>query len=149
MDSNTNRISLIANHLGASKKIEKVVAQGMPPPIGPFSPAIKVSANANLIFVSGQLGTPEGSDKLPDCVVEQTRNTMKNIEKILKAGNSSFDNIVKAVVYLTDMANFAQVNEEYAKWFTSGVFPARVCFAVKTLPREAKVEIECIAVENA
>ena len=70
---------------------------------------------------------------------------MKNIEVVLKEGKSSFASIVKATIYLTDMADYAKVNEEYAKFF-KGDFPARTCVAVKGLPKNAKVEIECIAV---
>jgi len=130
------------------KNLETIVVKGIAPPIGPFVPAKKVKAGANLIYVSGQLGVDTNTGNLPDCVVEQTRNAMGNVEKILKAANSSFDNVIKAIVYLTDMDHFGKVNEEYAKWFKSGVFPARVCFAAKGLPRGAKVEVEVIAVED-
>jgi len=143
-----SRLALIKNQLGGNKNLETVVIKDSPPPIGPFVPAKKVKSGANLVYVSGQVGVDPKTNELPDCVIEQARNAMASIEKILKASNSSFDNIFKAVVYLTDMSNFAKVNEEYAKWFKSGNYPARVCFAVQGLPRGAKVEIEVIAVEN-
>ncbi len=143
-----NRISLVANQLGASKHLETVIVKDAAPPIGPFVPAKKIKAGANLIYVSGQVGADPKTNEMPTCVVEQARNAMANVEKILKASNSSFESVAKAVVYLTDMANFAKVNEEYAKWFKSGVFPARVCFAANGLPRGALVEVEVIAVEE-
>jgi len=82
-----------------------------------------------------------------DDVREQTRQCLDNSGKILKASNSSFENVVKAIVYLDDMANYAAVNEEYLKYFQKDP-PARVCVAVKALPRNAKVEIELTAVSN-
>jgi len=143
-----SRISLLKNQLSGSKKLETVVIKDSSPPIGPFVPAKKVKAGANLVYVSGQVGIDSKTNELPDCVVEQARNAMASVEKILKASNSSFENVFKAIVYLTDMGNFAKVNEEYARWFKSGNYPARVCFAVQGLPRGAKVEIEVIAVED-
>ena len=143
-----NRLTLVANQLGASKYLETVIVKDAAPPIGPFVPAKKVKAGANLIYVSGQVGVDPKTNALPDCVVEQTRNAMASVEKILKASNSSFESVAKAIVYLTDMDNFAKVNEEYAKWFKGGNVPARVCFAAKGLPRGAKVEVEVIAVEE-
>lgn len=66
---------------------------------------------------------------------------------LLKAANSDFDNVVKCIVYLTDMADFAKVNEAYAKFYNTE-FPARVCIAVHQLPKNALVEIEAIAVQK-
>lgn len=72
---------------------------------------------------------------------------MKNIGTLLHAANSSFKNVVKCIVYLVDMGDFAKVNEVYAKSF-EGEYPARVCIAVKQLPKNGLVEIEVIAVQN-
>jgi len=90
---------------------------------------------------------PKTGNLVSDDVVEQTQRCMQNLDAVLKAANSSFDNVVKAIVYLTDMADFAKVNEEYAKYFTKDP-PARVCYAVKGLPKNARVEIEFVACSN-
>jgi len=72
---------------------------------------------------------------------------MTNLKNMLTRCGSHFGNVVKAVVYLNDMGNFGALNEEYSKYFKNGNFPARTCIAVKTLPRNALVEIDVIAVE--
>ena len=149
MNTNSSRFILLANHLNGSKKLETIVVKDGAPPIGPYVAARKVKADANLIYASGQIGADAKTNIIPDCVVEQTKNVMQNLEKILKASNSSFSNAVKATVFLADMNDFNKVNQEYAKWFKDEAYPARVCFSVKGLPRGAKVEIDIIAVEES
>ena len=86
-------------------------------------------------------------------MTEQTSQCLRNVGELLKGANSSYANVIKSTVYLVDMDDFAKVNTEYAKFFTSD-YPARTCIAVKTLPKngkysiklKAKVEIECIAI---
>ncbi|HHX19561.1 MAG TPA: RidA family protein [Clostridiaceae bacterium] len=113
-----------------------------PAAIGPYSQAI--AAN-NLLFVSGQLGIEASTGEMPDCVIEQTKLALKNLDAILKKAGCGPENVLKTTVLLDDMANFGIVNELYGQYFVSP-YPARACFAVKQLPKNAKVEIECIAI---
>lgn len=113
-----------------------------PGAIGPYSQAVKAG---NFIYVSGQLPINAKTGEMPEDIKEQTRQSIENIKAILKEAGASLDNVVKSTVYLDDMANFAPMNEVYAEYFNGGVYPARAAFAVKELPKKAKVEIEVVA----
>ena len=116
-----------------------------PAAIGPYSQAI--SSGAGLVFVSGQLPIDPAKGAFPEGgVKEQTRQSLTNAASILEAAGLSLKNVVKTTVFLADMADFAAMNEVYAQFF-SAPFPARSAVAVKTLPKGALVEIECIAAE--
>ena len=116
-----------------------------PAAIGPYSQAI--SSGAGLVFVSGQLPIDPATGAFPEGgVKEQTRQSLTNTASILEAAGLSLKNVVKTTVFLADMADFAAMNEVYAQLF-SAPFPARSAVAVKTLPKGALVEIECIAAE--
>ena len=116
-----------------------------PAAIGPYSQAI--SSGAGLVFVSGQLPINPATGAFPEGgVKEQTRQSLTNAASILEAAGLSLKNVVKTTVFLADMADFAAMNEVYAQLF-SAPFPARSAVAVKTLPKGALVEIECIAAE--
>lgn len=120
------------------KEIHSDVA---PKAIGPYAQA--VAANG-LVFVSGQLGVDGATGEMPNDVEGQTKLALKNLDAILKEAGSKPELVVKTTVLLADMADFGAVNDLYAEYFPSP-FPARACFAVKQLPKSAKVEIECIA----
>ena len=113
-----------------------------PAAIGPYSQAVKAG---NLLFVSGQIpidpatGAFAGED-----IVTQTRQSLNNVQAILEEAGYTLADVVKATVLLADMADFAAMNTVYAQFFTTNC-PARAAFAVKELPRGAKVEIEVIA----
>ena len=113
-----------------------------PAAIGPYSQAVKAG---NLLFVSGQIpidpatGVFAGED-----ITTQTRQSLTNVKAILEEAGYSLSDVVKATVLLSDMADFAAMNAVYAEFFTENC-PARAAFAVKELPRGAKVEIEVIA----
>ena len=113
----------------------------LPKAAGPYSPAI---AAAGLLFVSGQLGIDAQSGLMPDSVEDQARLALANLDTLLKAAGRGPEDVLKTTVLLTDMADFAAVNQIYGAYFPSP-YPARACFAVKALPGGAKVEIECIA----
>ena len=116
-----------------------------PAAIGPYSQAI--SSGAGLVFVSGQLPIDPATGAFPEGgVKEQTHQSLTNAAAILEAAGLSLKNVVKTTVFLADMADFAAMNEVYAQLF-SAPFPARSAVAVKTLPKGALVEIECIAAE--
>ena len=112
-----------------------------PAAIGPYSQAI---STGSLIFTSGQLPLKPGSKDISDNIKDQARASLTNVRAILEAAGSSLQKVVKTTVYLTDISDFASVNEIYAE-FLSAPFPARSCFAVKALPLGARVEIEVIA----
>lgn len=114
-----------------------------PAAIGPYSQAI--DSGAGLVFVSGQLPIDPSTGAFPEGgVKEQTRQSLTNAKAILEAEGLSLKNVVKTTVFLADMADFAAMNEVYAQFFTAP-YPARSAVAVKTLPKGALVEIECIA----
>jgi 2-iminobutanoate/2-iminopropanoate deaminase len=114
-----------------------------PAAIGPYSQAI--DSGANLVFVSGQLPIDPATGAFPEgAVKEQTRQSLLNASAILKEAGLGLGNVVKTTVFLADMGDFAAMNEVYAEFFQPP-FPARSAVAVKTLPKGALVEIECIA----
>lgn len=115
-----------------------------PAAIGPYSQAI---AAGNTIYVSGQLpidpatGTFAGSD-----IAAQTHQSLKNLKSILNAAGADMCDVVKTTVFLANIADFAAMNEVYAEYFTAP-YPARAAFEVACLPKNALVEIECVAVK--
>lgn len=114
-----------------------------PAAIGPYSQAI--DSCSGLVFVSGQLPIDPATGMFPEGgVKEQTRQSLLNAKAILEAAGLGLGNVVKTTVFLADMADFAAMNNVYAQFF-SAPFPARSAVAVKTLPKGALVEIECIA----
>ncbi len=123
--------------------MKKVIStEKAPAAIGPYSQAIEVG---NFLFASGQLGLdPATGDFAQGGVQAQTEQAFQNVKAILEKAGYGLENVVKTTVYLSDMADFAAVNEIYAKQF-SGDFPARSAVAVKTLPKNGLVEIEVIA----
>ena len=114
-----------------------------PAAIGPYSQAVEAG---NTLYVSGQLPINPATGQFADGgIKELTAQSLTNMKAILEAAGMSFDNVVKTTVFLADMADFADMNEVYAQFFAAP-FPARSAVAVKTLPKGARVEIECIAV---
>ena len=115
-----------------------------PAAIGPYSQAIKVGG---LVFVSGQLPIDPATGAFAEGgIKELTRQSLTNMKAILEEAGTSMANVVKTTVFLADMNDFAAMNEVYAEFFAAP-FPARSAVAVKTLPKGALVEIECIAQE--
>lgn len=115
-----------------------------PAAIGPYSQAIEANGT---IYVSGQLPiNPATGEFAEGGIKELTAQSLTNIKNILAETGLTMANVVKTSVFLADMADFAEMNEVYAQFF-SAPFPARSAVAVKTLPKGARVEIECIAVK--
>ena len=114
-----------------------------PAAIGPYSQAI--DSGAGLVFVSGQLPIDPATGAFPEGGVKvQTFQSLTNAKAILESAGLGLQNVVKTTVFLADMGDFAAMNEVYSQFF-SAPFPARSAVAVKTLPKGALVEIECIA----
>lgn len=106
----------------------------------PLSPAVRAG---DLLYLSGQVGL-DPAGKLPDDIKAQTANALANLDAVLKRAGKSLDDVVKANIFITDMADYGAMNEAYAKAFTKP-YPARTCVAVAALPLGARVEIEVIA----
>lgn len=114
-----------------------------PAAIGPYSQAVEVNG---MIFVSGQLPVdPATGEFVEGGIKELTARSLTNVQNILSEAGLTLENVVKTTVFLADMADFAEMNEVYASFFRAP-FPSRSAMAVKTLPKGASVEIECIAV---
>ncbi|MBO7510765.1 MAG: RidA family protein [Bacteroidales bacterium] len=123
--------------------MKSIQTENAPAAIGPYSQAI--DSGAGLVFVSGQLPIdPATGAFAPGGIREQTRQSLTNAQAILAAAGLGLGNVVKTTVFLADMGDFAAMNEVYAQFFTAP-YPARSAVAVKTLPKGALVEIECIA----
>ena len=120
--------------------MKKVIATTKAPAaIGPYNQAIQVG---NMLFASGQLGLDPATGNFPEGgVKEQTIQSFQNVKAILEEAGFSINDVVKTTVFLADMADFAAMNEIYASQF-EGDFPARSAVAVKTLPKNALVEVE-------
>ena len=120
---------------------EKICSENAPAAIGPYSQGIRAG---NLIFTSGQLPIDPVSGKFPEGgIAEQALQSILNVEAILKASGATLDDVVKTTCFLAEMADFAEFNRVYAQYFKNA--PARSCFAVKALPKDALCEIEAVA----
>lgn len=123
--------------------MKKVIcSEKAPGAIGPYSQAIEGNG---MVFVSGQLPIDAATGVMAEGIEAQTRQSLENIKHILGAAGLDMNHIVKTTVLLADMSLFGEMNKVYATFF-QGNCPARCAFAVKSLPKDALVEIECIAV---
>lgn len=123
--------------------MKPISTSNAPAAIGPYSQA--VDSGAGLVFLSGQLPIDPATGAFPEGGIQaQTRQSLRNVQAILAAAGLSLAHVVKTTVFLSDMADFAAMNEVYATFFAEP-FPARSAVAVKALPKGALVEIECIA----
>ena len=114
-----------------------------PAAIGPYSQAVKLG---EFIFASGQIAIdPTSGEIVQGDIKDQTRQVLKNLKAVLNAAGSSLERVVKATVFITNMEEFASMNEVYAEFFTDQP-PARACVEVSRLPKDVLVEIEAIAV---
>jgi 2-iminobutanoate/2-iminopropanoate deaminase len=124
---------------------EVIQTSGAPAAIGPYSQAVAVPAG-RMVFLSGQIPLDPATGQLVDGDIQaQTERVMKNLEAVLAAAGASFADVVRCGIFLTDLGDFAKVNEVYARSFPSTP-PARATVQVSALPRGAWVEIDAIAV---
>ena len=120
-----------------------ISTQKAPQAIGPYSQAVNVG---DLIFTSGQipLNVDGSEDKITADIKTQSEQVLSNLQALLQGAGSDLNKVIKTTVFLADMGDFAELNEVYASFFKDHK-PARSCIAVKTLPKNVKVEIEAIA----
>lgn len=121
---------------------EIIATEKAPGAIGPYSQAVKAG---NMVFCSGQIPIDVATGEfVSDDVAEQTRQVLTNLSAVLEAAGTSLNNVVKTTVFLADMNDFAAMNEVYAEFFSENK-PARATVQAARLPKDARVEIECIA----
>jgi 2-iminobutanoate/2-iminopropanoate deaminase len=121
---------------------ESIVSSKLAPVAGPFSPAIR---SGDLIYLSGQVAQDATSGKLiAGDVRAQTEQIFSNLSAVLEAAGKNLSDVIRVGVYLTDMGDFAAMNEVYARHFTKP-YPARTCIGVASLPLKAQVEIDVVA----
>jgi 2-iminobutanoate/2-iminopropanoate deaminase len=114
-----------------------------PKAIGPYSQAVRAG---QFLFLSGQTPIdPATGNLVPGDIAAQTRRVMTNLSEVLAAAGASFDHVVKTSVFLADMNDFAAMNEIYGSYFTSP-YPARTTIQAARLPKDCRVEIDCIAI---
>lgn len=124
-------------------KKEIISTDQAPAAIGPYSQAVKIG---EMVFVSGQIPIdPLSGNLIEGDIKAQTRQVLKNVSAVLSAAGTSIDSVVKTTVFITNMDDFALMNEVYAEFFTS-MPPARACVEVSRLPKDVLVEVEAIAV---
>lgn len=120
---------------------KEIVTSKAPAAVGAYSQAVR---NGNMVFASGQIPLNPETGEMAETATEQAKQSMENIKAILEEAGLTFANVVKTTVLLTDMNDFAAVNEVYASYFEKP-YPARSCFAVRGIPKGCKLEIEVIA----
>lgn len=114
-----------------------------PQAVGPYSQAVKVG---NMAFISGQIPiNPDNGQLIHGNIASQTRQVLDNLQAVVTACGSNLENVVKVTIYLTDMDNFATVNEIYGEYFHSNP-PARACVEVSKLPKNVSVEMDAIVI---
>lgn len=123
--------------------IKQISTDKAPAAIGPYSQALDLG---NMVFVSGQIPVNPATGTMPALVEEQAVQALTNLKNVLAAAGIGMENVVKTVVFLADLADFATVNGIYESFFKAP-YPARSCVQVAAIPKGAKLEIECIAVK--
>lgn len=122
--------------------LEQVTSANAPKAIGPYSQGIKANG---FVFCSGQLpANPKTGELVTGSITEQTKQSLSNVKGVIEGAGSSMKRVVKVTVFLKDMNDFAEMNAEYAKWFSNPP-PARATVEVARLPKDVRVEIEAIA----
>lgn len=124
--------------------LHKIATDQAPGAIGPYSQAVVFG---NMLFTSGQIPLDPATGTMVDGgITEQAERVMRNLQAVLTAAGTCFDNVIKTTCFLSDMADFAAFNAVYGKYITSA--PSRSCVAVKELPKGSLVEVEVIAYIN-
>jgi len=114
-----------------------------PAPIGPYNQAV---LSGNMLFTSGQIAIdPTTGDLVMDNIAEETRQVMENLKAVLTEAGMDFSHVLKASIFITDMASFSKINEVYTSYFDEATAPARETVQVVNLPKYVNVEISMIA----
>ncbi|MCF4101619.1 RidA family protein [Gillisia sp. M10.2A] len=126
--------------------MKKIIhTRNAPAPIGPYNQAILAG---NTLYISGQIPLdPKTGELLKGSIKEETELVMENLKAILEEAKLTFENVVKTSIFISDMENFAQINEVYAQYFDSETAPARETVEVANLPKYVNVEISAIAIK--
>ncbi|MGD9396914.1 MAG: RidA family protein [Candidatus Thorarchaeota archaeon] len=123
-------------------KLVKISTDNAPKAIGPYSQGIKANG---FVFCSGQIpANPSTGELVTGSITEQTKQSLSNVKGVIEAAGSSMDRVVKCTVFLKNMDDFSEMNEEYSKWFSDPP-PARAAVEVARLPKDVDIEIEAIA----
>ena len=121
----------------------KIQTPNAPAPVGPYNQALEVNG---VLYVSGQVPLDPATGLIvSEGIKEQTEQVMQNLHAILEEAELSWKDVCKCSIFLTNLSHFADVNDVYASYFTSGIAPARECVEVSALPKNALVEISLIA----
>ncbi len=129
---------------------EVISTNNAPAAIGPYSQAVNIPNGllAGTLYISGQIPVNPATGEMPEGITEQTRQSLANLGAILEEAGMKPKHVVKTTVFLSDMNNFAAMNEVYAQFFAGTDFPARAAVEVARLPKDALVEIEAIAIKG-
>ena len=122
---------------------KQIIAEAAPAAVGPYVHAVEAKG---MLFCSGQLGLDPQTGTLPEGIEAQTEQSLKNLGAVLKEAGYDYTDVVKTLIFLADIGDFAKVNEIYSRYFDAAK-PARSCVEVANIPKGALVEIECIAVK--
>ena len=127
-----------------SSKVVPIETKFAPKPVGPYNQAVLVE---NWLYCSGQIAIDPATGEMigEGNIEEETRQVLKNLISVVEAAGGKNSNVIRTTIYLTDLNNFAKVNQIYAKTFDNEVSPARACVEVSNLPKGGKIEIDCIA----
>ncbi len=122
-----------------------ITTKKAPQPIGPYSQAILVG---NTLYTSGQIALhPKTGELVMDSIEVETTQVMKNLKAVLEAANMTFENVIKASIFISDMNSFGAINAVYAQYFDEATAPARETVEVANLPKFVNVEISVIAIK--
>jgi 2-iminobutanoate/2-iminopropanoate deaminase len=122
-----------------------IITPNAPAPIGPYNQAI---LKGNTLYTSGQIAiNPESGELVLNDIKAETHQVMKNLKAVLNAADMTFDDVVKATIFISDMNDFAQINEVYGSYLNEENAPARETVQVAKLPKNVHVEISMIAVK--
>ena len=122
-----------------------IITPDAPSPIGPYNQAVEANG---MVFLSGQIPIdPATGQMVEGSITEETEQVMQNLKAVLAKAGCTFENVVKTSIFLDDMGNFGEVNKVYGSYFDEATAPARETVAVRTLPKNVRVEISMIAVK--
>ncbi|NPV01746.1 MAG: RidA family protein [Brevinematales bacterium] len=125
-----------------NNEIKRIESPGAPKAVGPYSQAIEAG---DFLFLSGQLPMTPSGEMVPGDVAAQTEQVLKNVGAILQIRGLTLADVVKSEVFLKDLEDFAKMNEVYMRYFRESVKPARSTLQVARIPKDALVEIACVA----